>query len=433
ADLIGNLQYKGSREAARNNWTQTSARAKFGYAAEGLKREAVAYDTALLLQIEQAPNLVKDKVSAKAAIDSVNNANDTGVKKDSHAFEIEAVNQQRADLAVKQIAANFLMAEVATRPEVLDEANEVLEDLYGEEVPEGAKFTPAEIAEMRDGYKRSVKTAEAEAKRERDAVADAYDADVTVMTLSGQFTRKDKNGNKIDTRQEIINHPYLTPARKTTLTNQWDAAVAAYAKGEKYSEQQKLDAYIQIRTEADPTKKLELMTEHSAGLGFTEMKSIYEKMNKTTGDDSILASSLNTAISAVRSFRTSIVKDADEYEGSEDDRAAAISKLNINLLRTQNNILREWDAHPEWTDDQRITAMEATLIPVKAEAGKEIVDSWWKRMWKGYSAPRGPMTYGRWAPMQTPSSKKEKPTEEELRRLNTPEAYQKGVELGYWK
>ncbi|HUW14738.1 MAG TPA: hypothetical protein VM537_33775, partial [Anaerolineae bacterium] len=229
ADLIGNLQYKGSREAARNNWTQTSARAKFGYAAEGLKREAVAFDSALLLQIEQAPNLVKDKASAEAAIDSVNNANDTGVKKDSPAFEIEAVNQERTNLALKRIAYNFIWSDFAKNPGAIEEANDILEELNGGPVHDGAKFSPSEIQGMKDKAEYLQSSDAADLKAKRQQLASQAERDIRGWTREGLTKVPGTNTLILDF---INTFDYLSPALQDGLARGQQAIIEGAKKTE---------------------------------------------------------------------------------------------------------------------------------------------------------------------------------------------------------
>lgn len=286
----------------------------------------------------------------------------------------------------RHIIEGFLMQQAAALPRaegtaVIENANGYAAAVAGLEADD--LFGPDDLADLKKRYEGAVNGAEAEAKRERDAIADAYDADVTVMTLSGQFSREDDKGNKVDTRQEIINHPYLSPARKTTLVNQWDDGVAAYAKGKPYSETQKMEAEIAIRSETDPEKKLGLMRQHVPGLGWNAIKPLYEKMNSATGDDSILAKRFTTTISAVRTLRTDIIKNADEYAGDEDARANAIVKLNTKLMRKEINFYRQVDADPTLTYEQKIDLMDKVLIIENEEAGEEIVESWWKRTFGG--------------------------------------------------
>jgi hypothetical protein len=106
---------------------------------------------------------------------------------------------------------------------------------------------------------------------------------------------------------------------------------------------------------------------------------------------------MNTKMQAIRAVQADKGKDA-------------------KLTWLQDQILRQLEAHPEWTTKQQTEAVEAGLAIVRNEAGKEAVKS--VGMWSVN------MPYGRWYPQQTPTEQAPAGLEKHWQAL-TPERRQK--------
>lgn len=258
-------------------------------------------------------------------------------------------------------------------------------------------FGPDDLAKVKKQFTAASNAAKTEANTARSARAEAFERDTTLKLLRGEFTAQDEKGNSYNLRDAILNNPDLSPEKIRTLENLYQEQAKPLKK--PYDETGKLAAYIAIRSETDPKKKLDLLKEHAQGLGFNEVQSLYDKMTDPTSDDSHLSQGLDKTISAMRKVRiTNTTTEEDDI------------KTESELLRLQNKVLRTWDAHPDWTEGQKIDEMEKLLLPSKNEAAKKTVKSLWERLTGGgVLVPPGPQRYGSWAPLPPETSEDKAP------------------------
>jgi hypothetical protein len=283
--------------------------------------------------------------------------------------------------------------------EWIDNLNDRAKGIFeGEEL-----FGPEDLADVKKRYRSAANAAKTEANSARIARADAFERDVTLKLLRGEFTAKDDKGKPYNLRDAILGNKDLTPEKMRTLENLYQEQVKPAKKA--YDESEKLSAYIAIRSEPDPAKKLDLLKQHAQGLGFNEVQSLYDKMTDPAADDSHLSGGLDKIIGAMRKIRIT-----DQTTEEQD------IKTETDFLRLQNKILRTWDAHPDWTEGQKIDEMEKILIPAQDQAGKDAVKS--VGMWSVN------MSYGRWYPQQTPTEQAPAGLEKHWQTL-TPERRQK--------
>ena len=270
-----------------------------------------------------------------------------------------AADALKRKISQKMIGDYLTQQALATgREDILDRANEIGEGVFG---PGQPLFGPEDLGKLKETVTAYANAAKSETNKARTARADAFEKDVTIKLLRGEFATADEKGKPINLRDAIISNPDLEPEKIRALENLYQEQAAAGGKNKKYTDLEKLEAYIDIRTERDPEKKLGLLRKHAAGLGFNEVQSLYDKMNKPADGDDHLTSGLNTVITALRNVRTLQKKEPE------------IAKIHVDLLRLQDQVLRQWDAHPEWTADQKISYMELILAPAKQQAGKNIL------------------------------------------------------------
>jgi hypothetical protein len=266
--------------------------------------------------------------------------------------------------AAREIFGDYLIQEALRTddPSIVEKANEIIpKDILDGEKP---LFGPEELGALTKRYDGMVNAAKAEVEKARKERAAAFDQDITMKLLSGQFTEPGPDGKPISLRDVIVANRDITGATKRTLEDEYDKQVAAFGKGDVYNEVQKLEAVMEIQSQTDPEERLQLLKKHAAGLGWTETKRLYEKYQDPTRDNSLLANGLKSTITAMRNARTQFMLD-DEKE---------VARAHVDSLRLHKRIVDEWDAHPDWTDKQRIDAMEAALIPAQQEIIEEVVE-----------------------------------------------------------
>lgn len=286
-----------------------------------------------------------------------------GGKNPVDALPTRAVADAASRGLTQHITGEYLLQQaLATGNEALvTEANGYARNFGATE--EEQLFGPEELADLKKRYDLMTKAAQSQAHAERTGRADAFEQQTTRDILTGKFTFKDEKGNEVNWRDAIIANPDLEPEKKRTLESEYRQQVNLRAKGKEYTEAEKLEAYISVRTEQDPKKKLDLLKKNAPVLGFNEVQSLYDKMNKTTDDDSHLASGLQSAITAIVNLR------------EKNETKIPLGTIHVDTLRLQDRILREWDVHPDWTSEQKLNFMETVLAPAKAEAGKSVVSN----------------------------------------------------------
>lgn len=216
-------------------------------------------------------------------------------------------------------------------------------------------------------------TTVAKANMQRNQAAAAFESEATISMLSGVFDYKDEDGTTVNYKQAIIDDPNLTPAKRRMLDDFYDEQVAAFKETKPYNELQQLEAHIEISREKDPAKFMKLIRKHAAGLGAAQVEGYFDKRNNPGKDYTDQAAVLDDAIGAMRTYRVGAIKKNRKEYASEKDVERAIAGAYINSLRMQNRVLDEWDAHEEWTYEQRTRGMEDVVGPLKEEIGKDIV------------------------------------------------------------
>lgn len=371
-DLFGHFSFKPAREMAQNNWLKSSTAAALEYAANDRLREEDQFQSANLLQMNEAtqfPDAPPSQTQATENIAGILALSERGQAAGYKAFQDESVNFVRNEELIKSVAGQYLLA----NPDFLDSANEVLDDLYDGDLPEGFKFTTQEVAGLKDQYQKSIDAAKGIAGKERAERATTFDSEMTEKQLRGESTAQDRNA--------IIDNPDLSPARKTTLVNQHDRLVKSYAQGEEYDPVKKIEALREIYTAKGADAQYDKIIEHTAGLGFSVTQPILKKLLDPTTDESPLIQSIDDSFKTMRSneiktLEASLVEAGEDEgitEAQEKQFRADVAQVDLDLMRQEVAIYQHFQENPKLTPDQQDTYIQGKLNPILEKQGEDIV------------------------------------------------------------
>ena len=168
--LFDHFTFKPAREMAENDWTLSREQARISSASEDIKRKAMQDDSARLLQMQEAteyPTTPTDGMVAER-IQSIRTLTETGKEEGLPSFSNDAVNQKREEELIKAAMLPYLNAEADADPDIYDDANDLLKEAYGDDLPKEYLFSTKEIQEYKDDHKARQKRLKADAEAAED-------------------------------------------------------------------------------------------------------------------------------------------------------------------------------------------------------------------------------------------------------------------------
>jgi hypothetical protein len=275
------------------------------------------------------------------------------------------------DQLVRQMAGDYLLQEALRTGDdgAIDMGNELAESILGRPV-----FELQEQTELKKRYKDATGAAKAETEKARREQAAAANVEFTNRGMAGQFSRVDDTGRTVTLIEEVQAFPHFSGPEKREVASFVRGMMTAYGQGKEYDPVQKVEAYNEIASESDPEKRMGLIKRHAGGLGWSQVKPFIDDLrNPKAPENSTATAALSGYVSAVRSMRTATIKEDEKTFQTDDDRAAALARMNSDLARRQNEVLQHWKENPDLTPQQRLDAMDTILAPIKDEAAKEQV------------------------------------------------------------
>jgi hypothetical protein len=218
-DLFSHFTFKPAREVAQNDWLKSSTATALEYAAQDRELEADRDQSMLLRNMQELLEGADPMTEAVArtAMQSFKTFDAAGRSNpDMSAWKDEAGNLARQEEVIKGITALHLDVEADRYPGVYDNANKIMADLYGEELPEGVAFSPAEIKKMKDARKAVDRERVADAKRMQ---AD-QEAALTESVLSDENLTKTHD----EFKEMLWQTPGLTNEQRVGFMSTWTGA-----------------------------------------------------------------------------------------------------------------------------------------------------------------------------------------------------------------